>query len=389
MIEVLIDGTPYTAFKEYNLERDFESISGSFTLSLSTLDGGLFPINRGAAIKVSIDGKQFADGYIDKISIDYSSTSHDILIGGRDKTQDIIDSTLDSNFELNTPISLENVIKKMLDYLGLNVKVINKAGNIDPYTSSELVSGSLGQGCFEVLDEYCRKRDVLLTTDGQGNIVITDGTGEAINGSIFHVTNGQFNNVKSAQVDYDDSKRFSSYTVKSQLNPSKRGGAGGITFSGVGSFGEQINTDVPTADIVSTKSTAFDENVRTSRKLVIKAEQSSTNADAKTRALYEREIRRARSLNYIVTMDGFKYSQESGAIWEPLQIVSVVDNFANIDEELLIRKVVYRLSLDSGQQTILELVPKIAYNLRPENKKFKAKKKKKGKGSSNITFDLS
>jgi len=383
MIEVLIDDVPYTAFKEYNLERDFEAISGSFTLSLSTLDGGLFPIQRGARVKIMIDGKSFLNGYVDKISINYSTSDHEIVISGRDKTQDIIDSTIDSTIELNTPISLQAVIQKILDYLGLDIKIINQAGQIDSFTANELVSGEVGQGCFDLLDQYCRKRDVLLTTDGEGNIVITRGEGAAINGSLVHVVdNAHSNNIKSAQIDYDDTKSFYSYIVKSQLNPSKEK----LNFNTGLTETYLPGAGAPAKDVVSTKGSATDESVRQSRKLVIKAENSSTNSDCKDRALYEREIRRARALNYIVTLDGFKYSAASGSIWEPLQIVSVIDNFAGIDEELLVRKVIYRLALDSGSQTILELVPKIAYNLRPEKKKFK--KKKKGKGPK-LVFDLS
>jgi prophage tail gpP-like protein len=375
MIEVQIDGIPYTAFTSYNFERDMETICSTFSLELTTLDGGLFPIKRGAEVKAIIDGKTFCHGYVDKVRNGYSVSSHTIMIAGRDKTQDIVDSTLDNKLELNTPISLENVIKKVLSYLGLSLKVINKAGALQPFSASEIVSAEIGQGCFDLIENYARKREVMLTTDGDGNIILTRGEGEAINASLLHKIGGSTNNVKSAEVEFNDEKRFYSYVVRSQLNKNSK--TVSLSFSGV--------TGASPAQITSSYGNAVDDGVRATRKLVIKAETSSTNSDAKKRAQWEREIRRARALNYVVTLDGFKYSSAKGAIWEPLQIVTVKDDFASIDDELLIKKVSYNLSLANGQQTTLELVPKIAYNLEPAKKKYPKKGKK---GGVKLNFNL-
>lgn len=373
MIQVTIDGTPYTAFKEYNIERSMEDITSTFSFTLTTLDGGLFPVDRGASIIVEVDGKRFCNGYVDRVAISYSVNEHTITITGRDKTQDIIDSSLDSNLELNTPISLENIIKKVLSYLGLNLKLINQVGDIDLFQKSEIVSGEIGQNCWDFIDQYCRKREVMLTTDGDSNIIITQGSGVEINGMLLHKINGTVNNVKSANVEFNDDKRFSSYVVKSQLNPT----AIGLSFND--------SAAVPSTQIVSSKGSASDDAIRSTRKLVIKAETASSNQDALKRAEWEREIRRARALSYSLIVDGFKYGTNPGEIWEPLQVVSVIDDFASINDQLLIRKVNFNLSLESGQITTLELVPKIAYNLKPP--KFKKKKKNK-KGTPTLVFNL-
>lgn len=359
MLEVQIGDIPYTDFIDYSFTRDMEEISSEFKLTLSTLSGGLFPVKRGDKIRAMIDNKAFITGYIDIINIDYSIDAHSIILTGRNKTQDIIDSTIDASAELKTPISLQNVIQYVLNYLGLkDIKIINKAGIVDPFLSSEIVSGQVGVGCFDFLDEYCRKRDVLLTTDGDGNIVITNGDGTLINGELIHQINGKFNNIKSASITLDDSKRFNTYIVKSQQNPT----ALAVTFENF----------LSSQAITVLRGTSSDTSIRTSRKLVLQVDNADSAANAIKRAQWEKEIRRARADIYTVTLDGFKYDNEDGDIWEPLQIVKVFDEFSSIDDELLIRKVSYNYNISKGQETILELVPKIAYNLRPV--KFRKKK---------------
>jgi prophage tail gpP-like protein len=354
-----INNTTYTNFKSMSVSRDMESISGGFSFTGSTYTGGNFPIPRGAFCVASIGKFKLVSGYVDKINVGYSSDSHDITVSGRDRTQDIVDSTIDNSIELLAPISLENVIKRVLSYLNINdIKIINQVQGLQPYSKGDLISAEIGQGAFDFLDQYCRKRAVFLTADGEGNIIITRGEGIKTNAQLVHIiSNTTGNNVLNATVDYDDSKRFNLYTFKSQVNTSSL---------------NSLNTNVSPQNIVSVKATVDDSLVRKTRKYVKKAEKSSTQSDLQDRALWERNIRGARSAVYTCNVNGF-YLPDRTDIWKPLQLVKVIDEYANVNDELIVVSVQYSLDISGGSKTQLKLAPKIAYNLRPEKPRKKDK----------------
>ena len=83
------------------------------------------------------------------------------------------------------------------------------------------------------------------------------------------------------------------------------------------------------------------------------------------RATWEANIRRARSFEYEATVQGHSRNAQ-GDIWRVNQLVRVLDQFAGIDAILLIKKVSFESSLNSGNTTKLCMVVKDAYSLQAE-----------------------
>src|SRR5690348_1952243 len=103
VMQVQFGDTLYTGFESIQATKDIESLCGDYTIKCTTIEGGVFPAQRMQKCIVYIDQTPINTGYIDKIQGDYSASEtnlqHNIIITGRDKTQDIVDSTLDSHTE--------------------------------------------------------------------------------------------------------------------------------------------------------------------------------------------------------------------------------------------------------------------------------------------------
>ena len=104
----------------------------------------------------------------------------------------------------------------------------------------------------------------------------------------------------------------------------------------------------------------IDEEIRQSRQLVLQAESASSNQQNQKRIEWEANIRKTRSFVYATTMSDFSIN---GKIWKPNQLVSVVDDFAGINAQLLINSVTFSQDR-TGSSAVLALVDKNAYTLK-------------------------
>ena len=79
------------------------------------------------------------------------------------------------------------------------------------------------------------------------------------------------------------------------------------------------------------------------------------------RAKWEANVRKTRGRQYSVTVVGFR--NQTKALWKVNTLVSVVDEFAGINSQMLINSVDFSFSLDSGSTTSMTLVPSNAYTI--------------------------
>jgi prophage tail gpP-like protein len=357
MITLEINGVNYTNFLSINVERSIENVFGTFNFTATYAVGQDFPIKRGSSCRVLVNNTPIITGFVEKINIKYGASDHTISCQGRDSTCDIYDSQVDGDIEFVPPVTLDTIIKQTASKINItNLGVINEAGNIPSFGQQDLVSSRIGQTAFNFIETYSRKRQVFVTSDGQGNIVLARGSSQQIIlGGLYNMIGDPQgkNNILDASADFDDTNRFNLYRCKSQGNP--------VTLNFTG--------DTAPADITGQQGTAIDRNVRSTRVLNFNAENSSFGDDVVSRAKWEANIRRVRSSTLSITVQGDSYDGINP--WRVNRLVQVIDEFAGINAYLLIKSINFSLSLDQGTKTTLQLVTPDGYtpeaNL-PENK---------------------
>lgn len=357
MIEIEFDGQRFTGFTEARVSRSVEAVSGSFSV---TVKGGREgqPFKRGGAVKFFVDNELFLTGFIEQTAIFYNSFDHTTSISGRSKTADLIDSHVDGKIELNpgadNGFTLTQLAEQIIKNIGLDIVVIvNKelARDLKPFKGDSPGSGEVAARGFDIIEQYARKRQVFLTTDGDGNLVFVRGDQGKQEAVLIHVippkdTSG--NNILDGEINIDDSERFNRYVFHSQGNPT-----------------QAAKSDIPKDDenLVGRKNKdrGQDPDIRKSRVLQLQAENSSDIEDLETRAQWEADIRKSRSLVYTYRVVG--HSGGVG-IYKPNRIIRVIDDFAfENDTELLIKDVIFEVSNDGGNTTSLNLVRKNAFTL--------------------------
>lgn len=345
MIALEVNNTQYTDFTSISATVSIDSVSGSFSFISASDTITNFPIKNGDECRVLVDGISIITGFIELVEIEYDTSSHVVTISGRDNTCDMIDSTLENTITFSANIGLVDIAKKVLAEAGISID-ISTTETIEPFGAGEVESAAYGDGVFGTIERYARKRQVLLTPDGFGNLEFVRAGDVDYGVSLLNSLDApQDNNIKSAKVFRDDTQRFNTYVVKSQDN-----------VSALPLFGE-----VKASDIVDNKNEGIiDSEIRTERKLTILAESASDDTQCENRAKWERGVRNARNFGYTAVVQG--HSTQFG-IWRKNSLVDVEDDFAGVSDKLLVESLTFKYDLTNGSTTEVTCVRKESYTL--------------------------
>ena len=370
MITIRINNSIYSNFKSINVALSMETLSGAFD-AVATIDQfSNFPIKIGDNVEILVNDQKVLTGFIEELEPRYSADSHEISLSGRSKTADVIDSSLVDNLEIKGDITLKAVIEKILTINSITGINVIEATNIDPFVKGETISAESGEGLFDIIDKYCQKRQVLATTNGDGDIVLTRSSADNLNAQLIFRTkksltqnitnqlitnqtnflnklsiNKRENNILSANAFYSTKNRYYKYIVRTQDN-----------MNGINDLGISING----LSSVSKKGEAIDDLIRTTRSIVISADDANTTETAKNKAIWEANIRKARTFEYTCNVQGFMANNND--LWLPNKLVKVEDNFMSINDFYIIKSVAFNYSLD-GSITQIKLVNKNSYTL--------------------------
>ena len=249
-------------------------------------------------------------GYIEKSNGTITNGSAKITFSGRDILCDLIDSTVPASVSLITgSLTLENMCDKIMTALELPGLVINMAGNIEPFNSDEITANPFGQRANVFLQKFARKRQVFLTTDGKGNLVIFSTPS-----NLEYEKKLTESSMLSRSFMYDTTQRYNKIIVGSEDN-----------FAASDS-----------SSSVDRRSEFTDDEIRDSRVLQISAEESMNDAELEGKAKEEVSIRRARGFAFTCTVPSHNYAKG--------KLISLNDKLSGIEGNFLIKKVVYRSS---------------------------------------------
>jgi prophage tail gpP-like protein len=313
-VTIDIAGRNFDGFTQAAVNRSMETLSNTFTITAVSSQNVPFPIKMGSACVIRVLGKPVITGFVEKIDVKYDGGSHEITISGRDRTCDVVDSTLGANIVMSNPFTLKQLISKVLDILGIdNIDIIDKT-EVLPLSSTVQFKENVGAidfgaSAFDFLEKYAKKRQVLLTTDGAGNIVITRSATKIINTALTLNQNTQAL-ITEGNVSYDNSKRFHLYHAKSQSSQSS-------PFSSDKTVTPQQSTN--------TNSQANDNDIRKTRTYYFKPDNASSQEEINDGVKWEANFRRSQSLKYKVTVPYFQPLEDKGTIWEPNTLINVND----------------------------------------------------------------
>jgi len=356
--QIQVNGVPYTKWESGSVQRSLDNAAGTFSFTTSTTESGEFPVKAGDFVNIIVGGETKIYGYVDEISQDGGAISRTVTITGRDNVQDLIDSCVpDVAKVVKGPITLSALCKKVISGLGnTSINVLDTSGEPNIFASTELQAAESGDNALEFLQSYARKKQVMLTSTGTGNLNIFRPGTIAATSQLIHKKNNSENNIKSYRVKKSLNKMFYKYTCQSQ-----------------DSVGSSPNADY-SASGMNISGTSIDTSVRNTRFHEIISEEPMTTIECKQRAQEMANIRRARATEYSCVVAG--YAQLSGVVWDIGQKVTVIDEFAGIQGQYIIRSVNYTKDLNSGSQTSITVAPTDAYTVQATPTPTQARKSK-------------
>lgn len=338
--------------KNIRITKSLDNFFGSFNFSTdpdsieTTLN-----INVNDACKIYINDVPVMTGHISTKTKTIRRDARSLEFSGVEKTADIEMSTL-KNATYNTPISLLNIIKKTCEDCGFKVvnqnykqrlgdntiKIINNVSIND--LTGENIQRSFGENAFNFISKYANKRQVLLITNSDGNIVITRrGLLTAKTSINVLKTPGEHNSKQIVKTE-NIRNRFYSYTQKSQLDGSENGRS-----AIEGQIGE-----------------AFDNDIRKTKVYTRLSDTTQNIKSAGETAKWNANIKKARSLDYSHVVAGFHHEPEKKTLWDINQIVNISDDETLTYGDFLIKGISFTQSLPpEGSMTVINFTFKDSY----------------------------
>jgi prophage tail gpP-like protein len=353
-VALRIGSREFRGWTEIGVTRSLEAISGTFdfqAVELAPDDPLGREIQLGDACEVLLNGQTVIAGFVDERAPAYDGVSHDVRVGGRDRTGDLVDCSVTAKPGEWHGRKLEQIVADLIApyAAAANLPGIVLSVGADTGKAFEVFKAEPTETVFAALDRACRQRAILPVSDGQGGLVLTRAGTERI-----PVRLERGKNILAGSGAYSDRERFSLYRFRGQTRSSD-------FFSG--------------AQAASVAGEAQDEWIARFRPLVQVAEEPGTAEALRQRARAEAAIREGRGFRAEITVRGWEWAP--GQLWEPNRLVPVLDSWLGIDMELLIVGVTYRLDA-AGTTAQLSLTKRESYLLAEGPKKVKASQTRAG-----------
>lgn len=331
-LTLLIDGQRHEGWTSGTVTRALETISGTFQVVVSDRAPGEAtprPIRPGQFVRVLLDADTVITGWVDGVSTRYDANSHELTITGRDRTGDLVDCSAASEPGEWHDEGLEAIVKALVAPFGISVST-----NADTGAAFRRFRVEEGETVYEAIERACRFRGVLPLSDGQGGVVLGRPSRNRAS------TQLRFgDNILAATGTISWTDRYSDYLILGQ---------------------QPGNNFFSPEEIAHVRAEARDPGVSRHRPLTVVAEQGMDTMEAETRINWEAVVRTARSRSATVTVAGWRQQLDGGDLWQPGQLVDIVDPLLGLNREMLVSTVQQSIS-GAGTLSALTLYPEDAF----------------------------
>lgn len=331
-VTLTVNDKIYGGWKSVRIEAGIERVARSFELSVTDrwpgsstgserTVGQARRIKPGDLCEVKIGDDLVCTGYVDSTPIDYGADGITIMIRGRSKTADLVDCSADNPTEGGQfkGLKAEAIAAKITKQYGLNVVT-------ETDTGAAIADHQIQQGetAFESLDRLAKQRQILISDNGAGDVVlISPGSGGKASSALELGIN-----ILSASAGFDYTEVYSDYTVKGQHSKG----------------GNDSDWGATSASGLSSQGKANDSSVKRRRVLIVRQSGQADSATCQKRANYEQRIRAAKAGEIRYRVVGWR--QQDGSLWKPNQTVAIKDAIMDVSADLLISECQY--TLDDG-----------------------------------------
>lgn len=367
-LSLTVDGHVFSRWMVASVDRDLRNIAGTFSLTYD--DSGrdaqaLVPdldrappfeiVRAGMACVIAMIGSTVLKGYIDEVSVKRSAGRLSATITGRDMTGDMVDCAAAPT----GPVEWRNLNALQLAQIfakpfGITARADVPLGDAFPVYGIEV-----GETAMLALERAARQRALLVVSDGVGGLLLTKG-GSSRAPAAIQVPGNAF----ESSYHSNWRQRFSDYYVKGQTNPrlARYGRKAGLTSAtnptSAPGAPPAVSATVAEAASVQMTGHAIDPQITRYRPTVRGVRTQSGSASVQAQA--EWALRVARGMGEQARYSVLEWDV-GGALWLPNQIVAVTDPYADINRDMLIASVGYRLS-NRGRSTVLGIAGRTAFD---------------------------
>lgn len=343
-VTVIVNGAPYQGWKMVQVNQSFDNVSGDCTLTISEKRGEPLPIKVGHKVQVLMGPTPTITGHVHEVDGSQAWKTHEIILKIRDQTQDFVDSTLGPGHEYKPPIKLADMLRKGLGKMGLGkIGVIDKV-NPDEFGPAEVPVGAIDDLGHTFFDKWAGKRQVVMNTDGKGNIVIDRNKKKRGSGFLWSVFENDptsaMNNTTEVKYKKTDTGRFNTTAVAAQKS-----------HADMKHWESRDKGDKPAqANPLSKKwGMATDTGVRPERRKHVRGSKGLNSGSPKKGAKWRSNLSKARGFQYSAKVVGF--AMPGGELWWPGYIIQVRDDHWEIADELFITAVRFHKDWSKGATT--------------------------------------
>lgn len=323
-----VGGKIYGGWKDIEIQRGIEQVTGKFTLSVTERWSGQAeprPITNGQACQVFLGDSPVLTGWVGRVVPGRDDKNSWLTVEGRDKTHDLADCSAIHKSGQWKNSTLARIAADLLKPYDITVFIRQPAmaaanRKIPSFNIEE------GETVFACLERAARLQAVMLWTDGLGQLVI--GLPDSARAEM-PLREGV--NLKYMQGEFSWDERFSLYVVKGHT--------------------KHDDDEAPH----QSRGEATDSAVNRYRPLIVLAEDHAGSPTAKQRAQWEAAVRAGRGNRATVKVQGWCWHGDHGPLWQPGMRVPVESTTLRVKGDLLIVGCTWKKNATEGTTTEMEL----------------------------------